>query len=692
MPSESSGSLETRPVSDLEQACADARLLHQAGCFDEAERRYLDVLAQWPDHPEANHNLGVLCRQKGRASLGYFLAALNADPASRQYWLSYIGALLDSDQPRLASEVMAIALQHGLDGDDADALSRRIDERLRPAADGPGREDLDKLLALYAGGEYREALAAAQAMTQRYPKFGFGWRAQGELCRLTGDSAAALVSLQQAVALSPEDADARNDLGIVLGELGRIQDAKSSFRIALRLNPDLAPAHYNLGNALRKLDRLDEAGASYRNALAISPDLLLAHGNLANVLAQSNRPDEAEQSYLRALALEPGYGEALLGLGNLYKDQGRIVEARALYLRALAGGQDSLKVRYNLALTGKVAADDENFAEFVKISRSQRSGAIELSREQMIWLHFALGKCYDDIADYPAASVHFSAGCGLKRAGIVYDPDDFSGQVSRIIRLFSKEMLARLCGSGDPSDVPVFILGMPRSGTTLTEHILASHPDVYGAGELSDLMDIAGQLGQRLSDTQLDPAALRAWGGRYAAGLKAIAPHALRVTDKMPANFLAMGLIHLMLPNAKIIHVRRSPADTCLSCYTQLFTDGQEYSYDLNDLARYYVDYARLMDHWRSVLPAGAFLEVDYEAIVADQHALTRRIVEYCGLQWRDECIDYYKSDRDVRTASAMQVRQPLYTSSVGRWKNYRELLAPLLVQLGDLAPEPGAR
>ena len=362
-------------------------------------------------------------------------------------------------------------------------------------------------------------------------------------------------------------------------------------------------------------------------------------------------------------------------------------EARALYRRALAGGQDDLKARYNLVLIDKIAASDENFSSLARTWQAQCSGDIDLSCDQQIWLHFALGKCYDDTADYAAAFSHFSAGCRLKRAGIVYSADDFSAQVSRIIRLFDRDTLARLRGAGDPSELPVFILGMPRSGTTLTEHILASHPDVFGAGELSTLMDIAGQLGQRLSDARLDAVTLAAWGARYVAELKTHAPDALRITDKMPANFLALGLIHLMLPNAKIIHVRRNPADTCVSCYAQLFTDGHEYSYDLTELGRYYVDYARLMEHWHSVLPAGAFLEVAYEDIVADQQAVTRRIVEYCGLPWSDDCIAYYMSERDVRTASAMQVRQPMYTSSLGRWKNYREFLAPLFDALGDLAP-----
>jgi hypothetical protein len=235
---------------------------------------------------------------------------------------------------------------------------------------------------------------------------------------------------------------------------------------------------------------------------------------------------------------------------------------------------------------------------------------------------------------------------------------------------------------------------MPRSGTTLTEQIIASHPDVHGAGELPDLMtiaqrDVAG-MGAVFPNNipALDQAGLGAWGADYVAGLHSRAPDAGRITDKMPANFLAIGLIHMMLPNAKIIHVNRNPVDTCLSCFMQLFSSRQEQIYDLAELGRYYVDYARLMGHWRSVLPAGAFLDVQYEDIVADQETQARRMIAFCGLDWNDACIDFHKSKRSIRTASVTQVRQPIYKSSVERWRPYEKFLGPLLDALGDLAPQ----
>jgi len=246
--------------------------------------------------------------------------------------------------------------------------------------------------------------------------------------------------------------------------------------------------------------------------------------------------------------------------------------------------------------------------------------------------------------------------------------------------------------------VPIFVLGMPRSGTTLTEQIIASHPDVYGAGELPDLLRIA----HRKTDPKttsfpdnlryLDRSTLTAWGTEYIGGLIQRAPQAKHITDKMPANFLAVPLIHLMLPNAKIIHVNRNPVDTCLSCFMRLFRRKQEHTYDLAELGRYYVDYSRLMDHWRNILPAGSFLDINYEDIVADQEGQARRLLDYCGLEWNEACLDFHKTKRQVRTASVTQVRQPIYTTSVERWRPYEKFLGPLLDQLGDLVPNRNAK
>jgi len=355
----------------------------------------------------------------------------------------------------------------------------------------------------------------------------------------------------------------------------------------------------------------------------------------------------------------------------------------------LAGKPDDIAARIHLVQNDKVSADDEHFAAL----RAAEKKMAEFSDNRRLSLHFALGKCYDDIKDYGQAFPHYLAGCRIKRAKLGYDPAAAARQFVELQEIFSKDFIGRLRGSGDPSAMPIFVLGMPRSGTTLTEQILASHPDVFGAGELPDLLRIAHRKTHPATTSfpdnlrYLDSATLNAWGAEYVAAVQQRAPTEKHITDKMPANFFAVPLIHLMLPNAKIIHVNRNPVDTCLSCFTRLFHRKQEHTYDLAELGRYYADYARLMDHWRKVLPADAFLDIRYEDIVADQEKEARRLLDWCGLEWNPACLDFHQTKRQIRTASVTQVRQPIYSTSVERWRKYEKFLGPLLKELGDLVP-----
>jgi hypothetical protein len=309
-------------------------------------------------------------------------------------------------------------------------------------------------------------------------------------------------------------------------------------------------------------------------------------------------------------------------------------------------------------------------------------------------LHFALGKCYNDTKQYDLAMLHFLAGCGLKRKRTEYDPDNNDKICRNIWDFFSPETMEKLRGEGCSSNLPIFVLGMPRSGTTLTEQIIASHPLVHGAGELPDLLALAATPrndsteGYPLSLKGITPYELKEMGEKYVLGLRTRNALALYITDKMPANFHCIGLIHLMLPNARIIHVKRNPVDTCLSGFTNLFNKSQHHSYDLTEMGRCYRNYATLMDHWRKVLPANAFYEVQYEDLVSDHEPQARALLDFCNLPWDPACLDFHRTKRNIRTASVTQVRQPIYTSSVDRWRKYEAHLGPLLEALGDLVPE----
>jgi hypothetical protein len=309
-----------------------------------------------------------------------------------------------------------------------------------------------------------------------------------------------------------------------------------------------------------------------------------------------------------------------------------------------------------------------------------------LPASEQMELHFALGKLYGDRTQQERSFRHLLAGNRTKRDSIAYDEVGTLSLFDRISSIFTAELLARGPETGVPSPLPVFIVGMPRSGTTLVEQILASHPQIFGAGELQDmqrLVDGLNPVGGISAFPEIVPVlpreTSRQLGASYLAGLRARDPAATRILDKMPANFQRIGLIHLILPEARIIHVRRDPLDTCLACFSKLFASSQPYAYDLGELGRYYRAYEELMTHWRHVLPPGVMLEVRYEDVVADLEGQARRILSHCDMPWDDRCLDFHQTRRLVRTASAAQVRQPLYTSSVGRWHGYADLARPLL-------------
>jgi Sulfotransferase family len=305
-------------------------------------------------------------------------------------------------------------------------------------------------------------------------------------------------------------------------------------------------------------------------------------------------------------------------------------------------------------------------------------------------LHFALGGAYEGLAQHDRAMDHWLRGNALKRRLIGYDEAAALGTFERIAAAFTPELMRRNAGGGDPSPLPIFIVGMPRSGTTLVEQVLASHPQVFGGGERRDLTsamaDVFGRdteaahFAERLA--ALTSEDFRRIGAAYLARVTPLAPAAQRITDKMPANFRFVGIIHLALPNARIIHIRRDPVDTCLSCFSKLFGGKQPYSYDLAELGRYYRAYERLMAHWREALPADAMLEVQYEELVSAFAPQARRIVAHCGLEWDEACLAFHRTERPVRTASAAQVRQPIYQNAVGRGRAYGSMLAPLLEAL----------
>jgi tetratricopeptide (TPR) repeat protein len=502
-------------------------------------------------------------------------------------------------------------------------------------------------------GRMTEVSAVFRALALLRPDLAEGWSDLGLALRGAGRAEQAVAALRRSVALAPDSAPAQTNLGLMLGP-----DGAGFFRRAILCDPGLAEAYANLGASL-------SAPPLLRRALLLRPEAAASWYALAGALAE---PAGKVAACRAALVCRPDYGRAHNLAGLMMVEGGDLAGAARRYRRALLCERDP-GFYVNLADVTHFNAEDGEIEELERLA----ADAASLNEEARISLHFALGKAYEDCGEFGKAFRHYLEGNGRKRRTIPYDEASVLAAMARTERDFSAAFMAREAGGGDPSEIPIFILGMPRSGSTLIEQILASHPAVHGGDERPDFPELLDAFGAR---------AYPALGAAYVERSRVLAPQAARVTDKLPGNFRHAGAIHLALPKARIIHSRRDPVDTCLSCFTKLFRGEQAHTYDLGELGRYYRAYERLMAHWRAVLPASVFLEVDYEALVADPEAQTRRLLAHCGLDWDPACLAFHETRRPVRTASASQVRRPLYRRSVGRWRRYGPLLAPLLSEL----------
>ncbi len=536
---------------------------------------------------------------------------------------------------------------------------------------------------------FEEALASCDRAIALKPDFAEAYNNRGSALLELKRFEEALASCDKAIALKPDFAEAYNNRGWALLELERFEEALASCDKAIALKPDYAEACSNRGWALLELKRCGEALASCDKAIALKPDFAVTYNNRGWALLELERFEEALASCDKAIALKPDFADAYNNMGNVLKELGQLDEARLTYLKAVELDPTSADAYRNLADSKKFTRADPHLAAMEKLMAKPEG----LSKTDRVQLDFALGKAYADLKDHRRSFQHLLAANAGKRTTISYDEKSVLALFDSIETAFTRELIAAKSGGGDPSERPIFVLGMPRSGTTLIEQILASHPMVHGAGELETFNEVVLTVRGPSVDAilypefvpALDASALRSIGQRYLASVRERSPEGERVTDKMPSNYNFVGLIHLSLPNARIIHTIRNPVDTCISCYSKLFTVGQNQTYDLGELGRYYKRYERLMEHWRRVLPPGSILDVQYEDVVANLEAEARRIIAYCGLPWNDRCLSFHETDRPVRTASAMQVRQPIYKSAVGRWHDYEEFLGPLLTALGEI-------
>jgi tetratricopeptide (TPR) repeat protein len=654
-----------RNLLGIAQTFRDAAMLHDQGHLQEAEQRYRIVLEAEGRHFDALYRLGLIRLQQSRfadAEL-LFRRAVKVDPRSADAQLH-----------------LAVALTGLKRHDDA---VRRYEKAL---ALRPGFAEAHSNLGytLQSLGRTERALAHYQKALTINPDYAEARNNLGSALAALGRHEEAIAHYQAAIALRPSYTEAHRSLANALGVLERYEEAAAHYEKVLAFLPNDAAAGIALGNTLHRLDRTDEAIAQYGKALAACPSHAEAHTSLGNTVHRLGRSQEAIEHFRRALAIDPSDPGIHSSLGGALVALGRSTEASEAFEKAIALAPRKTGFFWNLASVRRFSADDRYFAAMQELAQHIDA----LDSEEQIDLHFALGKAFADMGDRKRSFAHLVRGNALKRQQVNYDEEKALQRLERIRNVFTAEMLRDRSGLGDPSAAPIFIVGMPRSGTTLIEQILASHPKVFGAGELREMANLAGHIGgaEGAAFPEAVPGLsredLRQIGEQYVQAVTRLAPSAERITDKMPGNFSLAGLIHLALPNARIIHACRDARDTAFSCFSLLFSGTLEFTYDLAELGRYYRAYLKLMAHWREVLPEGIMLEVQYEDVVGDLESQARRIIAHCGLEWDDVCLSFYKTERSVRTASATQVRQPIYQSSIGRWRLHEEELGPLLREL----------
>jgi len=475
-----------------------------------------------------------------------------------------------------------------------------------------------------------------------------------------------------------------------LSDLNKNQEAIKVFQKLLNSNPSFPAAYHYLGAHLAKQEQYKKALPMLRKAVALQENYTDALMTLASTLENLDQVSEAIHIFNQILEQQPNNIAILLNLGNILKTQGKTEESKKYFdqIQQLDPG--------NLALQYSLSHSNDGIDSRDLESLENKLNGDEISKEQRRTLHFTLGKYYDNNDKYQQAFSHFKQANDMDDRIEAYDSMGFSKAVDQLIATFSKDFFAQRYGMGVESEIPVFIVGMPRSGTSLTEQILASHPRVYGAGELKNVGEIIRQFQQRLPGKMgypacfksLDPITACNLGERYINELKELSNRGdyARITDKMPGNNTNLGAIAMLLPRARIIHCKRNPMDSCFSNYSHNFSSVISYSRQLKHLGEHYKDYHRIMEHWKKVLPL-TMLEVRYEDMVADNESMTRKILDFCGLEWDDACLDFQTTERRVKTASTVQVRQPIYHSSVERWYNYEQQLQPLYEALGELTP-----
>lgn len=600
---------------------------------------------------------------------------------------------------------------------DLETANRLLDEVCRTT---PGDVQAWLLRAAVYGqaGQFEGTIECCKRVLAVEPHNGHGYFYLGGAYGSLGRYDEAVPAYREAVQLSPGDPVMRCSFGAALSFAGQAEESVAQFQEAIRLRPGYAEAHCGLAHASAVLARYNDAKVHYQRAIAVNPQICDAYIKLGDLLNTTGMPQEGEACYRQGLEHHPEASELYYGLANSLRYQGRLAEALDTYERAreiqpddppvLSGEADIYeRLRDHEAAYQRVrslidrGALDPNGADvYLRICHRYDCCDEAIARaEDMLadgsltptmrrTLCYSLGKLLDRRGAYDEAFARVAEANRL--LNVRYDAAAHVERVDGLIAAFCRDAMANMPRAAATSERPVFIVGMPRSGTSLVEQILASHPQVFGAGELNDITALVRSL-----PVTLYPQCMEAIGqervdrlaNQYLDRLARLAPDAQRVTDKMPGNFFHLGLIAILFPDARVIHCVRDPRDTSLSIFFQSFNVAHAYATDLAHIGAYYREYLRLMAHWKVALDL-PILDVRYAELIADPERVSREMLEFVGLPWDDRCLQFHSTERTVATASYDQVRRPVYTSSLGRWRHYEKHLGPLIEALGDVLAE----
>ena len=561
-----------------------------------------------------------------------------------------------------------------------------MSESPNPAAPQQVAPLLVSATELLRAGRAADAIAPLRDAALLQPSNAMIQHDLGLACLEVGRVLDAIAALQRAIDIDPRYGDAYFRLGIALEKHGNIGGAVAAYERATNLLPTLTEGWFRAGALVYTMGHLDEAISCFRRASETGGKSSFGRLGKARALLTEERNREAELVLRQTLARDPGNAIAHDLLGNLLSEYGRFEEAREYFEQAIALAPMLAGSYYDLVRCRRVTTEDDGLLQRMEAAL----GTPGLEAAQLLRVHLAIGKAADDLGDYAMAMRHFDAADDVRRSFGSFDSNAFSSEVDRLIDRCGPELMARAPELGGSDATPVLIIGMPRSGTTLVEQIVSMHPEVGAGGELN-FWNERGAAWHRTGGTGNEKTFLAKAAADYRGVLRGIAPKASRVTDKMPFNFLWAGLIHLAVPRSVIIHCRRAAVDTAVSIHQTHFNPGLAFPTGGAELVEYFRCYQRITDHWRRVLPADRFLEVDYEELTREPEPIIRRMIAACGLAWDDACLSHERNPRAVKTPSKWQTRQKIYRTSVARWRRYEPWLGPLRALIEDrLEPRAG--